>query len=1055
MGSKVFTSGCLHTLEDACLTGLRHIQTSPLAPVIVLVPGNLIGLHLRRSLALVEGLPGHANIRFMTLVDFAREICAGWLPGKGLQRPTPLLEQLLLQQVISSVVPDGGYFSEARGQEVFCPSLYSTITDLKEACISPEELDRWANTFADPKEGSHKLRELAQIYHHYRRRFEEMGFVDRNDLLDRAAALGDPPADFALFIYGFYDFNPLQRRLLEAVLQKKEPLIFFPWREGVAFDYALPSLTWLKGLGCEHIGLKPMKSGALQHLALASFNPPDCLRDEAKLAGCVGIISAPGETREVQEIGRECLRWVEKYGLRFSDIGILLRNPEPYSSLFAETFSRLGIPYYLHGGSSLWKNRAAQSLRLLFKILTDDFSRNSVMEFITYAPISFESLLGRKAAHANPSLWDLFSLDAAIVGGRMEWQERLRRLHRRIEWERKESERSEGDGMRILPPLVGLDAFLLFLDLFFRALEAIPRQGRWSDLAQSFCAIMRSFLLPSPGSQRVIEEVEGLAHYDLLKEEVTLEQFARTAEGALTAAQERTDGFGKGGIFIGDLMSARGIAFKAVIVPGMVEKFFPRPWRQDPILLDHERQYLSEGLKKELAQKNKSYDEERLLFTLTLMAARERLLFTFPRLEPLTGRERIPSFFLLCLMEAATDQPANFTDLEGWELMQKVPLTRLFPSDSTDALDLLEYDLGRADEVVQGRGLAPLNYLSSLSPFFSRSLRAEGERWGKRSFTDFDGVLQGAKAQAYLRQRYPKERTIFSPTRLEIYARCPYRYFLEVLLRISSLEEPDRFGTLSPLDRGSLIHRILFLFLSRLKKEGRMPLKAQAPDSLERLLAEVADGVLKEFEKDKATGFRILWSLQKDEILEDLKGWLEAERAEEGEFLPSYLEASFSCPFPIPGKEGLSFQGRIDRIDLSPKGHRARVIDYKTGQPDRLKDGEFKGGEALQLPIYLHAISFLLKDVEAAEAEYYYVTQKWKYQKATFTQKDWNSKLGTLQGIVSNLVDGIRKGFFMARPSSCGRCQFPWICSPAAGVLYERKRRDPRIEFFERLKETP
>ena len=62
-----------------------------------------------------------------------------------------------------------------------------------------------------------------------------------------------------------------------------------------------------------------------------------------------------------------------------------------------------------------------------------------------------------------------------------------------------------------------------------------------------------------------------------------------------------------------------------------------------------------------------------------------------------------------------------------------------------------------------------------------------------------------------------------------------------------------------------------------------MPLKAQAPDSLERLLAEVAEGVLKEFEKDKATGFRVLWSLQKDEILEDLKGWLEAERVEEGD----------------------------------------------------------------------------------------------------------------------------------------------------------------------------
>ena len=1054
MGSKIFTSGAFHALEDACLTGLRHIQTSSLDPVAVLVPGNLIGLYLQRRLALTDGSIGHANIRFMTLVDLARELCANSLLERGLQRPTPLLEQLLLDQVVFSVVPEGGYFAEARVQGVFCRSLYSTVTDLKEACISPEELGRWANTFSDPNEGGHKLKELAQIYRDYKRRFEEMAFADSNDILERAAALGNPSTDSALFIFGFYDFNPLQRKFLESVLKKKETLIFFPWREGTAFDYALPSLTWLKGLGCEHIVLKQlMDSGAVQRLALALFNPPERRRDEEGLADCVAIVSAPGETREVQEIGRECLRWVEEYGLRFSDIGILLRNPEPYSSLLAESFSRLGIPYYVQGGNPLWKGRAGQSFRLLLKILMEEFSRASVMEFIAYAPIPFESLLGQRAAHANPALWELFSLEAGIVGGRAEWQERLERLYRRIEWEKKESERVDGNGVEVTLSPASLDAFLVFLDLLFDALESVPPRGRWSDLAQALCGLMRRFLSHSPGTQRVIDEVEGLGRYDLLKEEVTLERFARAAEAALTAAQERRDGFGKEGIFIGNLMSARGISFKAVIVPGMVEKFFPRHWRQDPILLDHERQYISEGLKKELAQKNRGYDEERILFTLTLMAAGERILFTFPRLEPLTGRERIPSFFLLRLMEAATGQPVNFTDLETWEIMQRVPLWRLFPHKSHEALDLLEYDLSQADEVVKGKGSAPLSYLFSLSPFFSPSLRAESERWGERLFTKYDGLLQSHKAQAYLRRLYPAKDAVLLPTRLELYARCPYRYFLEVLLRLAPLEEPDRFAVLSPSDRGLLIHDILFLLFSRLKEEGRFPLKVQEFTLLESILAEVAEPALREFEKDKATGFPHLWSLQKSEIMEDLKGLLKKEWMEETEYSPTYFESRFRCPFQVETKEELSFKGRMDRIDLSPDGRRARVIDYKTGEVALLEDGEFKGGEALQLPIYLYAAAFLLKNVEATEADYYYATQKGKYRKVPFTQKDWEGKLATLKRIVGGLMEGIRKGFFMARPSSCGRCRYPWICSQAAGVLYERKSQDPRIKFFERIKE--
>lgn len=1056
MGSKLFTCGCLQTLEDACLTGLRHIQTNPLSPVIVLVPGNLLGLHLRRSLALKDGSPGHANIRFMTLVDLAREFCSGWFLRRGLQQPAPLLEQLLLDQVVSSIVPDGGYFAAARGQDFFCRSLYSTLTDLKEACISTQELNRWADTFSDPKEGGHKLKELAQIYHGYRSRFEALAFIDRNDLMDRAADFVDPSADFTLLIYGFYDFNPLQRKFLEALLQKREALIFFPWRESNAFDYALPSLTWLKTLGCEHIPLKPVKAGPIQRLALAIFDPPERGRNQEDVEAFVSVISAPGERREVQEIGRECLRWVDKYGFRFSDIGILLRNAEPYSSLFADTFSHLGIPYALHGRSPLWKNRAGQSFRLLLKIIAEDFSRTSVMEFITYAPINFDCLLDQ-GSHANPALWDLFSIKAGITRGRLGWQERLWRLYRRIQWEKEERKRSEGNNFET-PPLISLEAFIAFLNLFFNAMEKIPRQGRWSDLAKSLSTLMRELLLPSPETQRIIEELVSLGHFDLLGEEVTLERFARAAESALSAAHESTNGLGKGGVFIGDLMSVRGLSFKAVIVPGMVEKFFPHPWRQDPILLDPERQYISEGLKKELAQKNRGYDEERLLFTLTLMAANERILFTFPRLEPLTGRERIPSFFLLRLMETVTGQPVNFADLEGWKVMRRISLSRLFPGESSEALDLLEYDLSQADKALVGKGLTPLGYLSSLSPFFSRSFKAEAERWGERLFTEFDGFLQSRRAQAFLRRLYPEKNTVLSPTRLELYARCPYRFFLEALLHLALLEEPDRFATLSSLDRGSLIHRILFLFLSRVKEEARLPLKSQELNPLERILTEVANDVLKEFEQDKATGFPLLWSLKKAEIMEDLKGWLDTEWMEEGEFLPTHLEVPFSCPLPINGKDGkeeLRLQGHMDRIDLAREEARARVIDYKTGKLRLLEDGQFKGGEALQLPIYLYASSSLLKNCAVTEANYYYVSRKAKYRKVPFTRKDWENKVGALQGIVADLLSGIRNGLFMARPSSCGACPYPWICGPAANVLYDRKRQDPQIEFFERVKEIP
>lgn len=1051
MGSTVFSSGCLHTLEGACLTGLKGIQTSALSPVIVVVPGNLLALHLRRRLA-QEG-PGHANIHFMTLMDFARDLCSGWLLREGLEEAPPVLEELLLEQVVSSVVPDDGYFAVAKGRQVLEAALLSALTDLKEACITPDEFQAWAPSPSIASHGPAKYRELAKIYSEYTERVGNLGFTDRNDILTKATDAIPSATPTPIFVYGFYDFNPLQRKLLQSLIQTRDVLVFFPWRRGTAFDYALPSLTWLQRLGCEHVPLETEGTTGVRRIALTLFDPleTDTHRDvESSLA----IISAPGEPREVREIAREIIGWIEKYELKFSEIGIFLRTPEPYGPLLAETFSRLGIPYFLQGGTPLWKSRAGQSLRILFKLLAEDFSRATVMEFITYAPVAFDLLLGREAAHANPALWDLFSIEAGIVGGVDEWQVRLKRLEHHRQWEEKERERLGDDG-RIAPPVACLESFLTFLSLFFEALRQVPSRGRWTDFARSFSSLIRQLLLSSPDTQRVAEELERLSKLDLLGVEVTLDRFARAAEVALTSARESGDGFGKGGVFIGDIMSARGLTFRAVVVPGMVEKFFPRSWRQDPILLDHERQYLSEGLNKELGQKNRQYDEEKLLFTLTLMAAKERVLLTFPSVEPLTGRERVPSFFLLRVMEAATGQLANFTDFEAWKLMRRIPLSRLFPAEPRASLDLLEYDLVQAERLLKGEKDAPLAYLAPISPFFERALKAEQQRWGETRFTEFDGLLEGRAARVALMRSYGGKDRLFSPTRLETYARCPYRFFIEAVLRLSSLDEPDAFAGLSPMDRGYLVHRILFLFLDRLKGENRLPVKNQDLIHLGSILNEVADQVFREFEEEKATGFPLLWQLKKTHIMEDLKGWLEREWAENGAFVPSHFEMPFSCALPLDSKEELNLRGRIDRIDIAPETALAKVIDYKTGKPVRLEDGEFKGGEALQLPIYLYAASRLFKDIEAIEADYYYVTQAGNYRKMGFTRANWEEKFLQLKNIVADLVAGIRTGVFIPHPSSCGRCPYPWICTPAADVLYERKREDPRIAFFERLKEIP
>jgi len=998
-------------------------------------------------LALQDESRGHGNIHFMTLVDLARRFCSDHLLKQGLLEPAALLPEFILEEVVGAAL-SGGYFSGLKEKGILEPCLLSAMTDLKESCITPEELRQWSSRSRLSKEGGDKIEELARFYSDYDKRFRAIGLVDRNDILQQASALIPASNETSLFVYGYYDFNPLQKKFMAALLQQQQVLLFFPWREGTAFEYALPTLNWLKSLKCEHVALNSTDDNELAVVASRLFEPAKTKAVDRPLHGRISLVSAPGEGREVSEIAREILRWVERDGLKFSDIGILLRGTEPYVPLLAEAFSRLQIPYYLHAGRPLWTTRTGQSANLLLRIVKENFSRSTVMEFITYAPIDFRRLMNDSEDEPDIALWDFFSTEAGIVARTNEWNARLERLRRRTE--KQQRTRGDWDERMQAHRVTSLAQFQQFVRHLFGSLMTLPNRGRWSDLADGFSNLLRAILTPAPETERVTAEINGLAWLDLLNEQIDLERFSRAVELTLNSARESSDGFGKGKVFIGDIMSARGLVFRAVVVPGMVEKMFPRSWRQDPILLDHERQYISEGLGKELVQKSRQFDEERLLFVLTVMAARERILLTYPRLEVLTGRERIPSFFLLRLMEAVNGRAASFSNFDEWKLHRRVPLSRFFPADGNDALDILEYDLLQADRVVSGTNRSSLNYLPALSPFFNSGLVSEAARWGQKIFTNYDGVLEDLWSRTHLDRRFGN-RTTFSPTALECYARCPFRFFIEYLLRVRATEEPDPFALLSPQDRGSLVHQILFLFLDKLKREELLPMTRERENPLEVSLIDIADQVFAQYEKEEVTGFELLWQLEKEKLTADLRSWLQAELAEAGTFVPARFEQEFLCSFPLNGEAVVQIRGRIDRVDVSQPDRTARILDYKTGRPRRLKDGEFKGGEALQLPLYLYASRELL-DEATTEASYYYVSRNGKFQKDRFTRDSWDKKLETLARILAGLVGEIRRGLFIARPPSCGECPYPWICTPAAGVLFERKRRDRRIETFESIK---
>jgi ATP-dependent helicase/nuclease subunit B len=932
-------------LETALADAVRAHKTArgPLAPLTILAPSHLLGLHLRRKLAEILD-NGHINVRFQTLDDFARD-CT---PKASLRIAPRLGLELLVERIVREKIPADGYFAPVRDAKGFHTALLETFKDLKQSAIAPAAFSKKANT--------KKLREIAAAYSEFCNWLAKNQWFDESDALELAAKSYAPQKNSPIFLYGFYDLTAVQRHFVEKIAPE---IVFFPW-DDTNFESAEFQRHWFLKRGWQQAEIAVEGRASARPL----------------------LISAPDESREVREALRAALKFVRETGKTFNDVAILSRSREPYDAILRDAAANLDVKLYFRGGRPLTELPDAKLFLLLLDVVRTDFSRASVMEL---------------ACHIGPhSHWDALSVQLGIVGGRPQW---LKRAKNHTELAK-------------------------FLQKLFSATEKIPQKvSRWSDfVAQTLDAFQKL------GGQNatVIKTAQALADLDAFSSSVSLENFAEFCAKAFEKNAEQTEKFQSGGIFVGDVMAARGLSWPFVIVLGMVEKNFPRVVREDPILLDAERKKISGDLPLKL----RGFDEERLLFALATASAREKLALSFPRWERGTTRPRVPSFLLLDFFGCA-----DFAALEK----------RVTRGDAEPALDERELDLAALKTLAAAEKSVAREYVREISPILPVGLDAQRQRWGKRELTPHDGLFISEAALKRLRARFGLENLVTSATALEKFSFCPFYYFQKYVLKIEPWQEPEQAMSIEPLALGALYHKILEEFF-RQQRDGGAP-----------SLRNVAENVMKRFEDEGVTGFPTAWEIQKEIIHEELAAFLDSQRrnASEG-WTPREFEKDFDDLKIEIGGGPIRLRGKIDRIDVSADGARARVMDYKTGKFRDERDNELCGGETLQLPLYILAAEKLHGGARVERARYAFLTVRGRYRTVNFTREALENRAPDLKRILEITSAMIRDGVFAqyAAKNRCEHCEFRPICGNGIYKLYERKKNDARVAEFHAMKES-
>ena len=332
----------------------------------------------------------------------------------------------------------------------------------------------------------------------------------------------------------------------------------------------------------------------------------------------------------------------------------------------------------------------------------------------------------------------------------------------------------------IAQALADLAAFATYALPLIDELDALPVSAHWGEWLDRLGALATRALKKPDRVLAILAELAPVAPVG----PVELSDVLIVLQGLLLEASTPPSSQRYGKIFVGPIDAARGLTFEAVFIPGLAEKMFPRKIIEEPILLDSVRA----SLEADLDTNHSRLERERLALSLAVGAAERRIFLSYPRIDLDQVRPRVPSFYALEAVRAAEGKLPDFAELA--RRAETAAVSRLgwpAPPDPGAAIDNAEHDLAVLDGLmsVSDANDGRARYLLTANPYLARALRSRYHRWNSH-WTSADGLLGSSPAVRAILDKHALNSRSYSPTALQNYARCPYRFFLQAVHGLSA-----------------------------------------------------------------------------------------------------------------------------------------------------------------------------------------------------------------------------------------------------------------------------
>jgi ATP-dependent helicase/nuclease subunit B len=981
------------------------------------------------------------------------------------------LNNLLKRQLVRQILED----ERRTGRLVHFGPIASTAGLLDLVCEFIRQMKRleiWPDQFsaACRERGvGRKDQELLAIYEAYQERLVAANLYDaegqfwsaRDLLRHRARRFELVVAD------GFSDFTRTEHDMLQTLAEQSAemwislPLEDEPGRE----DLFQKPLRTRDELRRRHQGIReerlPRADGpfwpAQDHVERTIFSNPRSIKPATDTAG-LEILACGRQIGEIETIGRRIKRLLIQGmpdPVRPGQIAVVFRQPQQLADLVHEVFTRLGIPFYMESNVALGRASPIVMLVRLLELDAEDWPMHKLL-----------GVLGNNYFAPAGAEWDGLAVgraEAAIRGLRIpRGRERLlsRAAAASAAERTSESMANAPDGVE------GIAYIYPILRSLADALDAIPRIGTLAAYAQAWGALadQTGIRRAMRGGDRAaweqlllaLAESQKLAQW--LGQDAPLLDRTRAREALLDLLRSQpihgsNEEFGR--VRVLSAASARHLKVPYIFLAGLSEKSFPAADSDEGIYSQAERQRLIEaGLP--LSSRSERQSEEMLLFYEAINAAMNRLWLSYPSVDE-SGEPLTPSPYVAEVIRACGE-----TAISREEQIDLSPVPSASEVCSPDAFRIRAVADAFGGNAEQLAALA--RHDARTGENLLRGLEFTRYRHNREDFTACEGMLSESAARE-LSAEFPPGR-VFSATELERYAHCPYRFFLETLLKVRPAD--DISLEVDYAQRGQMAHDLLAAFHRRVNTEAGGPASpvALSPDDYARIQAEASAETL-----DEPCGDRLadaLREIDRRKLREWLAKYIEQHRKYDDLWKncdspprPELFEVSFgrelregqtspSTPEPlelVSDGEPVRLSGRIDRIDIGKIGSQTifNIVDYKTGGSVKFSVEACRRGGALQLPLYAMAASELIlndRDGLPWQGGYWYLGDEgFKPREALrmyelsdgriVLNETWEMIRSFVADTIVGLVRAMRRGEFpvWSDDDHCtGRCPFNTVC---------------------------